>query len=157
MDVTQQLLGRSCLLTPLPCVHRRPAAALQPLDDALPCGYRRAEQFRSGFWQVAPDDHPTVQDTGKVMQDLLGISVLLALCSCWYRDAEDVAQQLLGSAGTLLGQSCLLPPHMLEAVRVKDANQQVPSRAAVQSVEFQPFRQLLVTAGLDKQLRLFKV
>ena len=51
----------------------------------------------------------------------------------------------------------MLPPHMLEAVRVKDANQQEPSRAAVQSVEFHPSGQLLMTAGLDKRLRLFQV
>ena len=40
---------------------------------------------------------------------------------------------------------------------MKDANQHGPSRAAVQSVEFHPLGQLLMTAGLDKRLRLFQV
>ena len=68
-----------------------------------------------------------------------------------------MTQQLLGSADALLGRSRVLPPHMLETVRMKDANQQDPSRAVVQSVEFHPMGQLLMTAGLDKRLRLFQV
>ena len=98
-----------------------------------------------------------MQGIGKVMPQQPGNDIFLTLCSCWYRNAEDVTQQLLSSAGTLLGCSRVLPPHMLEAVRVKDANQQDPSRAAVQSVEFHPLGQLLMTAGLDKRLRLFQV
>ena len=98
-----------------------------------------------------------MQDIGKVMQPILGTGVLLTRCSCWYSDAEDATQQLLGSADTLLGCTRLLPPHMLEAVRMKDANQHDPSWAAVQSVEFHPLGQLLMTAGLDKRLHLFQV
>ena len=37
-----------------------------------------------------------------------------------------------------------------------DANKAEPSGAVVQSVEFHPNGQLLLTAGLDKRLRLFQ-
>jgi U3 small nucleolar RNA-associated protein 18 len=45
----------------------------------------------------------------------------------------------------------------LEMCRMKDANQHGPSNAVVQSVQFHPNGQLLLTAGLDKTLRLFQV
>ncbi|RHY53849.1 hypothetical protein DYB34_003426, partial [Aphanomyces astaci] len=41
--------------------------------------------------------------------------------------------------------------------RVKDANQHGQSNAVVQSVQFHPNGQLLLTAGLDKALRLFQI
>ena len=138
---TDNLLLHCCLLMmPFPTEN-----AIQKSRMAVP-----------GKWHLMTTLH-CMQDIIRVMQQLLGTSILLTLCSCWYRAADDVTQQLLGSAGTLLGRSCLLPPHTLEAVRVKDANQQDPSLAAVQSVEFHPLGQLLMTAGLDKRLRLFQV
>lgn len=51
----------------------------------------------------------------------------------------------------------LLPQGSLEIVRMKDANQHAPSNAVVQSVQFHPNGQLMLTAGLDKTLRLFQV
>lgn len=50
-----------------------------------------------------------------------------------------------------------LPEGILEVQRAKDANQQSPSKAVVQSVEFHSNGQLLLTAGYDKTLRLFQV
>ena len=38
-----------------------------------------------------------------------------------------------------------------------DANKAEPSASVVRSVEFHPNGQLLLTAGLDKRLRLFQV
>lgn len=46
---------------------------------------------------------------------------------------------------------------MIETTRLRDANQQEPSSSVVQSVEFHPAGRLLLTAGLDKRLRLFQV
>ena len=78
---------------------------------------------------MAPDDHRTLH--AKHCIDFWPVASCL---TCWYMDAEGVTQQLLGSAGTLLGRSRLLPPQMLEAVRVKDATQ--PGGGAEHRVRF---------------------
>ena len=64
---------------------------------------------------------------------------------------------ILSGAGALLGRNKQLAPGLIETTRLKDANQQEPSKSVVQSVEFHPAGQLLLTAGLDKRLRLFQV
>lgn len=61
------------------------------------------------------------------------------------------------SAGPLLGKSAKLPMGRIELTRVKDANHEEPSQAVIQSVEFHPAGQLLLTAGFDKHLRFFQV
>ncbi|TYZ63226.1 hypothetical protein PybrP1_002029 [[Pythium] brassicae (nom. inval.)] len=69
--------------------------------------------------------------------------------------AEDVAVRstgkMLDSAGDVLQQGSI------DICRMKDANQHGPSNAVVQSVQFHPNGQLLLTAGLDKTLHLFQV
>jgi hypothetical protein len=71
----------------------------------------------------------------------------------WCREAEAV----LASAGPLLARSAALPAGLLEATRVRDANTAEPSRAVVQSLEFHPDGQIIMTAGFDKRLRFFQV
>ncbi|RQM13537.1 hypothetical protein DD237_006569 [Peronospora effusa] len=72
-------------------------------------------------------------------------------------DNEEEAE-LIRSTGKMLESSGeLLPQGELEVVRMKDANQHAPSNAVVQSVQFHPNGQLILTAGLDKTLRLFQV
>lgn len=51
----------------------------------------------------------------------------------------------------------VLPKGMLEATRVHDANAAEPSKAVVRSVQFHPNGSLLLTAGLDKSMRLFEI
>eukprot|EP00198_Chlamydomonas_reinhardtii_P007035 XP_001696371.1 WD40 repeat protein [Chlamydomonas reinhardtii] len=80
-------------------------------------------------------------------------------------DAEEAevaaeAEALLARAGGLTerragGASRRLPAGQIETTRLKDANQHGPSEAVVQAVQFHPNGQLLLTAGLDKKLRLF--
>ncbi|KAG2437578.1 hypothetical protein HYH02_011218 [Chlamydomonas schloesseri] len=81
-------------------------------------------------------------------------------------DAEEAevaaeAEALLARAGGLTerraggASSRRLPPGQIETTRLKDANQHGPSEAVVQAVQFHPNGQLLLTAGLDKKLRLF--
>ncbi|KAG1679825.1 hypothetical protein FOA52_012738 [Chlamydomonas sp. UWO 241] len=75
---------------------------------------------------------------------------------------EEGAEALVSRAGGLLGSSRRggagrLPPGTLEVSRLKDANQHDPHAAVVQSVEFHPQGQLMLTAGLDKRIRLFQV
>ncbi|KAG6619317.1 U3 small nucleolar RNA-associated protein 18 [Phytophthora cinnamomi] len=66
--------------------------------------------------------------------------------------------ELIRSTGKMLEDSGeLLPQTTLELVRMKDANQHSPSNAVIQSVQFHPNGQLLLTAGLDKTLHLFQV
>ncbi|KAL6066883.1 U3 snoRNP protein [Balamuthia mandrillaris] len=50
-----------------------------------------------------------------------------------------------------------LPQSFLRITRLKDANQHDRSKAAIQSVNFHPNGQLLLTAGYDKTLRIFQV
>ncbi|RLN88798.1 hypothetical protein BBJ28_00015230, partial [Nothophytophthora sp. Chile5] len=72
-------------------------------------------------------------------------------------EEEDEAE-LVRSTGKMLEDSGeLLPQGALEIVRMKDANQHAPSNAVIQSVQFHPNGQLLLTAGLDKTLHLFQV
>lgn len=80
---------------------------------------------------------------------------LMLHCSC--RSGEEAQVDILSGAGALLGQNRQLASGLIETTRLKDANQQEPSKSVVQSVEFHPAGQLLLTAGLDKRLRLFQV
>lgn len=79
-------------------------------------------------------------------------------------EEDEAAEQLLQCAGGLLrpsrqvgGASARLAPGILETSRLKDANQHEPHESVVRSVEFHPDGQLLMTAGLDKRIRLFQV
>ncbi|DBB01100.1 hypothetical protein WJX77_009600 [Trebouxia sp. C0004] len=75
-----------------------------------------------------------------------------------HEDSADEAEvDILSGAGALLGKNKQLAPGLIETTRLRDANQQEPSKSVVQSVEFHPAGQLLLTAGLDKRLRLFQV
>ena len=72
-------------------------------------------------------------------------------------EGEEAEVNILAGAGSLLGRTRQLPAGMIETTRLRDANQQEPSSSVVQSVEFHPAGRLLLTAGLDKRLRLFQV
>jgi WD40 repeat protein len=48
-------------------------------------------------------------------------------------------------------------PNLPQVTPLADANKAEPSASVVRSVEFHPNGQLLLTAGLDKRLRLFQV
>ncbi|KAL4419673.1 hypothetical protein ABPG75_006771 [Micractinium tetrahymenae] len=71
--------------------------------------------------------------------------------------AETAAERLLQRAGGLLARGAALPPAMLETTKLKDANQHDPCKGAVKSVEFHRGGELLLTAGLDRRVRLFSV
>eukprot|EP00878_Enallax_costatus_P004426 GHUV01004666.1.p1 GENE.GHUV01004666.1~~GHUV01004666.1.p1 ORF type:complete len:513 (+),score=175.81 GHUV01004666.1:273-1811(+) len=78
---------------------------------------------------------------------------------------EATAERLLRSGGNMLLSSAggaasaggLLAPGSIELSRLRDANGASPSDAVVQSVQFHPNGQLMLTAGFDKRLRLFQV
>ena len=63
---------------------------------------------------------------------------------------------MLASAGRLLARPAQLPTGLIETTRMRDANIAEPSKAVVQSIEFHPQGQVLMTAGLDKRLRFFQ-
>jgi U3 small nucleolar RNA-associated protein 18 len=50
-----------------------------------------------------------------------------------------------------------LPLDLLQMTRLPDANTTEPSKSVIRSVQFHPNRSLLLTAGLDKSLRLFDI
>lgn len=73
-------------------------------------------------------------------------------------ERQHTADEVVRSTGKMLvSSSDVLPQGTLEIVRLKDANQHAPSNAVIQSVQFHPNGQLLLTAGLDKTLHLFQV
>lgn len=55
------------------------------------------------------------------------------------------------------GRGEKLPSGQLEAVRMKDANLVSPSQSIVSSCKFHEAGQLMLTAGLDKMVRLFQI
>ncbi|PSC69396.1 U3 small nucleolar RNA-associated 18-like protein [Micractinium conductrix] len=71
--------------------------------------------------------------------------------------AEAAAERLLQRAGGLLARGAALPPTMLETTRLKDANQADPCKGAVKSVDWHVGGDLLLSAGLDRRVRLFSV
>jgi len=71
---------------------------------------------------------------------------------------EEEGQALLRSGAPLTGKrSSMLPAAALEVERLKDANFQDVSDSVVQSVRFHPNSQLLLTASLDKRLKIFQI
>ncbi len=86
-----------------------------------------------------------------------------------YRDiggeygGDDTVDKLLSSAEPLVlsqGRSrktALLQPRRLDIRRLRDANQRDPCQSVVNSVSFHPSGELLLTGGLDKALRIFRI
>ncbi|KAJ2057796.1 U3 snoRNP protein [Coemansia sp. S146] len=72
-------------------------------------------------------------------------------------DQEDGSELLKTTKSLLSKSSTVLQPTRLDTVRVRNANQTAPSQSAVLSVQFHPTSSVLLTAGLDKTLRLFEV
>ena len=60
-------------------------------------------------------------------------------------------------AERMLGTSAALPAGTIAVTALADANAAETTAGVVRSVEFHPGGQLLMTAGLDKRLRLFQV
>lgn len=79
-------------------------------------------------------------------------------------DVEDKVSRLLRSTGRIMSAKAEaargrmeLGPNVIDIRRVGDANKQDPNRAVVQAVEFHPSGRMVLTAGLDKTMRLFQV
>ncbi|KAF9400149.1 U3 snoRNP protein [Mortierella sp. AD011] len=76
---------------------------------------------------------------------------------------EEVEQEdnsLLTSSKGFLEKSArlkTLSPESISVTRVKNANQNGYSKSVIQSVEFHPNSQMLLTAGFDRTLRLFQI
>ncbi|KAG0283877.1 U3 snoRNP protein [Linnemannia gamsii] len=79
-----------------------------------------------------------------------------------YSDEEQEQEDtsiLMSSKGFLekSGRLRVLSSESITVTRVKNANQMAPSKSVIQSVEFHPNSQMLLTAGFDRTLRLFQV
>ena len=72
---------------------------------------------------------------------------------------QDGVTQLLGKGGAVLdkGRSHTLRRGTIDVLRCPDANAADPNAAVVQSARFHPHSSVMLTAGLDKTLRLFNV
>ncbi|KAJ1905495.1 U3 snoRNP protein, partial [Coemansia sp. IMI 209127] len=83
----------------------------------------------------------------------------------WVSDSEDSEDRKMRAGGDLLQSSksllsrsnALLPPSIIDIVRTRNGNQAAPSQSAVSAVQFHPTANVMLTAGLDKTLRLFEV
>jgi len=62
-----------------------------------------------------------------------------------------IAARLIG------GKSKFVPKSVLEVTRARDANAAAYSKSVVQAVQFHPTAPAILTAGLDKTVRLFQV
>ncbi|KAF9431519.1 U3 small nucleolar RNA-associated protein 18 [Entomortierella beljakovae] len=79
-----------------------------------------------------------------------------------YSDEEQEQEDnsiLMSSKGFLEKSARLktLPSESISVTRVKNANQNGYSKSVIQSVEFHPNSQMLLTAGFDRTLRLFQI
>ena len=63
----------------------------------------------------------------------------------------------MASTAQVLDVSGSLPSGRLSVRRVRDANQETPANAVIQSVQFHSSGQLILTGGYDKTLRMFQV
>jgi U3 small nucleolar RNA-associated protein 18 len=77
-------------------------------------------------------------------------------------DYEDTATKMLSSTAPLLSStSTRLPPNVIDILRRPDANVSNYNDCTIQAVEFHPGSDedepLMLTAGLDKTLRFFKI
>ncbi|KAF9210218.1 U3 snoRNP protein [Podila verticillata] len=73
------------------------------------------------------------------------------------QDDNSTLSLLMSSKGFLEKKLRILSSESISVTRVKNANQMAYSKAVVQSVEFHPNSQMLLTAGFDRTLRLFQV
>ena len=78
-------------------------------------------------------------------------------------DGDGAAADVLDSNASLFAASSagrVLPPTLLDVVRVRDGNLADPNRSAVSALQFHPRSDpdapLFMTAGMDKMLRFFK-
>ncbi|KAJ2709022.1 U3 snoRNP protein [Coemansia spiralis] len=73
-------------------------------------------------------------------------------------DGDKIGHDLLTTSASLVSRThALLPPTTVRIARVRNANHAAVSQAVVQSLQFHPTAPVLLTAGLDKTLRLFEV
>ncbi|KAI9494000.1 WD40-repeat-containing domain protein [Zychaea mexicana] len=74
-------------------------------------------------------------------------------------DDEDRLDLLKSTYGVLQlrRENRVLPSNFLDIKRYKNANQMSPSEATISTVEFHPNAQVMMTASMDKTLRLFQV
>lgn len=78
----------------------------------------------------------------------------------WATDETDEDTKLKLAPFSLLdrqNENSFLPENVLDIARMKNANQSSVSACVVQSVRFHPNSDLLLTAGYDKTLRIFKL
>ncbi|ORX73981.1 WD40 repeat-like protein [Linderina pennispora] len=73
-------------------------------------------------------------------------------------DPSRISSELLKSTKSLVSKaSALLPSTTINITPLRNANQAAPSQSVVSCVQFHPTASVVMTAGLDKTLRLFEV
>eukprot|EP00455_Lapot_gusevi_P020805 TRINITY_DN2198_c0_g1_i1.p1 TRINITY_DN2198_c0_g1~~TRINITY_DN2198_c0_g1_i1.p1 ORF type:complete len:527 (+),score=88.25 TRINITY_DN2198_c0_g1_i1:51-1631(+) len=142
----------------------RQAAWDDPDDSAIQIDLTQTSRLR----KFRNDDAQTVT-TGKAYQASLRYQAqMLSQASDWAKLSEEsekvsaadlnVEDLILRSSTKLTTtSSSRLPQDRLSVTRMQDANVNERSQAVVQSVQFHPNGQLMLTAGFDKTLRLFHV
>ena len=73
--------------------------------------------------------------------------------------AADPLKALFQTSESLVrtGKSAIRPPTKLDIKRLRDANHQAPSFAAIQTMSFHPRYPLLMTGGYDRTLRIYHI
>ncbi|KAK9368419.1 WD40-repeat-containing domain protein [Lipomyces kononenkoae] len=114
---------------------------LYPVPEwASPSGQKRKKQSADPAESGSDDDYEAEDDEERIL-------------------AADPLKTLLQDVGryTSKSKAKLLPPSILDISRLRDANQQAPSQAAVQTLSFHPSLPLLLSAGYDRTLRIYNV
>ena len=70
---------------------------------------------------------------------------------------EEGEDAILQTAGKVLGRSSRLPKGTVDIKRMKNANRAKPAPAVIQSLQFHPHANVLLTAGFHKSLDFFQV
>ncbi|KAK9351980.1 WD40-repeat-containing domain protein [Lipomyces doorenjongii] len=114
---------------------------LYPVPDwANPSIQKRKKQSANSSESGSGDDYEAEDDEERML-------------------ATDPLKTLLQSTAryTSKSKAKLLPSLILDISRLRDANQQAPSQAAVQTLSFHPSLPLLLSAGYDRTLRIYNV
>jgi U3 small nucleolar RNA-associated protein 18 len=114
-----------------------------------------SDDDEDGEGRHARSDDDDEEDAGaRAVADLLRRGNGLTSSSTRRSTTAQKAKRLAAAPGA---PAPPLPPGTLQVARLRDANAAAPSAAVVRSVEWHPNGQLLMTAGMDRSVRLFGV
>ncbi|KAJ2387967.1 U3 snoRNP protein [Coemansia sp. RSA 2611] len=134
---------------------KAPSAAWED-DDTQNATVALTAQARTRKLRVAEDEDEVGGDVYE--QRLRRQFEQINPAPAWAGGSATADASLLQTSASLVARKrAQLAPGVLDIARVRNANQASESQSAVLSAEFHPTASVLLTAGMDKTLRLFEV